>query len=219
MKKNDKNENKDKKKYTFGVAIALVIASLIFLLVVASYFRDFGKIKLSTNNKNIFTIDDLKIDDLKFKSTEKEVKASLGEPKDVKEETNGIYNYKKLSYNGLTVTLKENYADFVLVKVEVTSKNYTTSRGIKVGNKITKVLRKYKVENKEGAYLYGNYKKEVLKNSENKENIYFGVRSSENILYVNRDAIVEGSPNNIATLDIVYKNGVIKKITWSYDIN
>lgn len=219
MEKIEKNETKGKKKYVFGVIVGLIIASLAFLLIIASYFRDFGKIKLSTNSKNIFTIEDLKINDLKFKSTEKEVKASLGEPKDTKEEVDGIYKYKKLTYSGLTVTLKEYYDDFILSKIEVTSKKYTTSRGIKVGNKITKALKNYKIENKEGAYLYGNYTKDVLKDSENKENVYFGVRSSENILYVNRDAVIDGTPTNIAKLDIVYKNGVIKKITWSYDIN
>jgi len=218
MEKKNNNENTKSKKYLFGVIVGLIAASLIFLLIVASYFRDFGKIKLSTNSSNIFTVADLKLEDLKFMSTEKEILASLGDPKDIKEEVEGIYKYKKLSYSGLTLTLKEYYNDFILVKAEISSKKYTTSRGIKVGNKITKVFRKYKVENKEGAYIYGNYTKKSLKNFENKENIFFGVRSSENVLYVNRDAVVDGTPTNIAKLDIIYKNGVIKKITWSYDI-
>ena len=58
MEKIEKNETKGKKKYVFGVIVGLIIASLAFLLIIASYVRDFGKSKLSTNSKKICTIDD-----------------------------------------------------------------------------------------------------------------------------------------------------------------
>ena len=213
-------EKKEKtNKFGFGVIVGVSLLLLVALIVVASYFRDFGKIKLSTNSKKIFSISDLKIDNIGFKSTENEVTRAFGNPNKTNEETIGIYKYKIMKYDGLTLTLKENYDDFILVKVEITSKKYTSSRNIKVGNKITKALRNYRIDKKEGAYLYGNYTKKTLSDSENKENIYFGIRSSKNLLYVNRDAVTEGFPTNIAKLDIEYSNGVIKKITWSYDNN
>lgn len=218
MEKNKKNINLDNKKL-FIISLTLLIGVIVIILFASSYFRDFGKIRVSKNNKKIFTVSDLTINNLKFNSTEKQVKKELGKPK--KEETKTIndFNYKILSYDGATITLKEFYNDFSLVKVEVTSNDYVVSRKLKVGNRITKAFRSFKVEQKEGAYLYGNYKKDALTDETVKKNIYFGVRSSKNVLYVNRDAIIDNSKTNIAKLDISYKKGVIKKITWSYDIN
>ena len=65
--------------------------------------------------------------------------------------------------------------------------------------------------------MYGNYSNKVLTDEENTSNIYFGLRSSKNVLFVNRDSVVDGLVTNIAKLDIEYKHGKIKKITWSYD--
>ena len=52
---------------------------------------------------------------------------------------------------------------------------------------------------------------------ENNSNIYFGLRSDKNVLFVNRDSKVEGLITNIAKLNVEYYHGKIKKITWSYD--
>lgn len=217
MKKNNKVNKTNKRKKITMIAIAAIIVVLLFLLVLASYFRDYGKVRLSTNKKDIFTISDLTVNKLKYGDNEKTVEKVLGKPNKTKEKTESIYKYKVLSYDGLTLTLKEFYDDYALVKAEITSSKYTTSRNIKVNKKITKVFRKYKVESNRGLYMYGNYSNKVLTDEENTSNIYFGLRSSKNVLFVNRDSVVDGLVTNIAKLDIEYKHGKIKKITWSYD--
>lgn len=207
-----------KKKRIIAILLAVFIVIIIGLIVLASYFRNFGEISLLKNDRNIFDTTDLVINDLKFSDNEKTVLNSLGKPEKEDKEVIDNYEYKVLKYDGLTVYLKEYYDDYVLSKVEITSSKYSTSRDIKVGSKITNVFAKYKVENSEGAYMYGNYTNKALTEKEITSNIYYGVRSNENVLFVNRDAVVEGLPTNIAKLDIIYKNGTITKITWSYDI-
>lgn len=222
--KNKKVETKEvdsstKMKRIIGISLFAFIVILIFLIVFASYFRNFGEIRLSKNNNTIFDVSDLVINDLKYLDNENKVKDSLGKPKEEKEETIDNYEYKVLEYNGATIYLKEYYNDYVLCKVEVTSSDYKLSRDLRVGNKITKVFDRFKVENPDGAYMYGNYTNKALTEKENVSNIYFGVRSNENVMYVNRDAIIAGLPSNIAKINFVYKNGKIRSITWSYDIN
>lgn len=206
------------KKNIIFICFVAFILLLIFLIVYLSNFRNFSEITLSKNSNKIFSVKDLTINNLKYGDKESDVKKFLGNPKEEKIKLEGSYNYKILKYNGLTVTLKEYYNDFILSKVEATSSKYKFSRNIKVGNRITKVFKKYSVKNRTGAYLYGNYTNNALSEVENKNNIYFGVRSTKNVLYVNRDEVLEGIPTNIAKLDISYKNGKINKITWSYDI-
>ncbi|MBR3117155.1 MAG: hypothetical protein IKF36_04700 [Bacilli bacterium] len=224
MKDNKKKKvveflNKDVKKKRKAILLfSLMLLFVIALLVVASYFRNFAEIKLAVNEKKIFTIEDLIVNDLKYGDNEAAVTKSLGKPKSEEEKGINKYDYKILKYDGLTVYLKESYNDFVLSKVEIYSGKYETSRGLKVGSKITKVFNSFKVENSSGAYMYGNYTNKALKDSEIKDNIYYGVRSKENVLYVNRDEIIDGIPTNIAKLDIKYSNGIIKNITWSYDV-
>ena len=88
-----------------------------------------------------------------------------------------------------------------------------------MGKKITNVFKKYRVDNKNGAYIYGNYTNKSLYEKDIDGNIYYGVRSNENILFINRDSKVDNLPTNIAKLNIEYKKGIIRKITWSYDID
>lgn len=214
------SNNKSKKSMT----ILTIVLLLIFIIMIGSFilsetFKDYGKARLHKNSNKIFSIEDLKINDLKFGNTYDEVVFSLGMPKEEKEEVKNAYNYKVLIYDGLKAYLKENYDNYILVKVEITSNKYISSRNITVGNKITKLLNSYKIENKTGAYLYGNYTNNALKEPEIKNNIYFGYRTSENITYVNRESITEDTITNIAILDVTYKNGRIKSITWSYDLS
>lgn len=157
------------------------------------------------------------VDDIKYSDTEKDIIKKLGKPKKEDKIKQDIYKYKILHYNGLTLTLKENYNDYMLVKAEIESKKYKTSRDIKVGDSILNVMKKYKVQNERGTYIYGNYSTDALSDSEIKENIYFGVRSAKEVVYVNRDAKVDNNRSNIARLNISYKYGKVKKITWSYD--
>ena len=212
------NQNKINRKVKLAIGLALLVIVIVLLILIASYYKDYGKSPLNTNNNAVFNIDDLKLNNLKYGSTEKEVIDELGNPLKEKKETKDVYNYKILTYSGATVTLKENYNDFILCKVEVTSSKYILSRGVKVGKKITYVFNNFYVENPLSAYMYGNYTNKALKDKEITDNIRYGIRTSENVLYVNRDKVVDGLPIYIAKLDIQYENGTIYKITWSYDI-
>ena len=220
VKKNDiKTTQTDiniRKKMTVGLAILILF---VFVLILRStFFKNFAEMHLDTNKKEIFSIKDLTVGNLKYGNSEETVKKELGNPKSEKEKIIGQYNYKILEYNGLKVTLKENYDNYILTKVNITSNKYTGPRDLKVGNKITKAFSNFNVENSTGAYLYGNHVKEALKQKEVTENVYFGIRTSENILYVNRDDIVDWIKTNISKLDIKYSGGKINEIIWSYDI-
>ena len=215
MNKNILNSRRNK---TIFALVLILVFILLLLIFVINSFKNYGQIKLTTNKEEIFTYEDLVIDDLKYGATEEEVKKYFGSAKETIKETKGIYKYEVLVYDGVILTLKENYETYTLVKVEVTTGNISLSRGIKVGNKITKVFEKFRVENSSGAYLYGNYKKEALNDKDNKQNIYFGIRTNENVLYINKDSEVEELPTNTATLNIEYDHGTIKKIIWSYDV-
>lgn len=199
----------------FIFALILIIMLIIFF----SYLKNFGEITLKSNKKDIFSINDLTINNLKYGDYEKDVIKELGKAKSIKKVTINNYEYKILSYDGLKVYLKEYYEDYKLSKVEITSKKYYVSRKIRVGKKITNVFKKYRVDNKKGAYIYGNYTNKSLYEKDIDGNIYYGVRSNKNILFINRDSKVDNLPTNIAKLNIEYKKGVIRKITWSYDID
>lgn len=206
-----------KKNNIISIIIFISILLLIFLLIIASYFRDFGSINISKNKKDKFNISDLTVNDIKYGDSESTIITSLGYPKKEKEELIGSNKYKYFEYDGLKLTLKAHYNEYVLVKAVITSSKYKTSRKIHVNQKITKVFKRYRVDNKNGAYMYQNYSKKALNSKENTSNIYFGIRSSKNILFINRDKVIEGVPTNIAKLNIEYKKGVIKRIEWSYD--
>lgn len=209
--------SKQKQLFISYVIFALII--IIMLIVFFSYLKNFGEITLKSNKKDIFSINDLTINNLKYGDYEKDVIKELGKAKSIKKETINNYEYKILSYDGLIVYLKEYYEDYKLSKVEITSKKYYASRKIRVGKKITNVFKKYRVDNKKGAYIYGNYTNKSLYEKDIDGNIYYGVRSNENILFINRDSKVDNLPTNIAKLNIEYKKGIIRKITWSYDID
>ena len=94
---------------------------------------------------------------------------------------------------------------------------YKVSRNIKVNDKIIKTIKKFKVENKKGTYLYGNYSVDALNEEEIKDTIYLGIRNDKEVVYINRDALVGDTVSNISRLNISYKYGKITKISWSYD--
>ena len=198
--------------------IFIFISALLLLVLISGVFGTFNNIKVRKNKNNIFSVSDLTLGNLKFSDTEDTIVKELGKPNKTEDKKDDIYSYKVYYYNGLTLTLKENYKDYILVKAEITSSRYKTSRGIKVGNKILKVMKKYRVDNTKGTYLYGNYTVDALSNNEIKDNVYFGVRGTEEVVYINKDASVDGKPSNIARLNIGYSHGRVNKITWSYDV-
>lgn len=203
------------KKMTFILAIVLILIALAALL--SSIFGNFNSTRLHVNNKKIFDISDLTINNLKFGSTEEEVKSEFGEPKKISKDFKNNYEYKIYEYDGLTLTLKENYNDFILVKTEVTSNKYKLSRNIRVKSKISSAVKKYNISISKGNYIYKNYNIEALNERVIDDNIYLAIRNSKKVVYYNRDAVVDGVKNNTATLEFDYKFGRINKIIWSYD--
>lgn len=207
----------DKKQGIFLIIVGVIVI-LSLLLILSGLFGNFESVKLKKNNKEIFTITDLTVNDLKFLSTSEEIKKELGKPKSTKDFKKNNYKYVEYYYSGLKLTLKENYNDYVLVGAEITSKKYKTGRNIKVGDKTLNVINKFKVEYENGNYIYKNYTIDALNDNLVKDNAYFSYRDSKEIRYYNKDAVIEGNPTNIAELKFNYRLGRINKITWSYDI-
>lgn len=211
MLKKEKNQ-----KRIFVVAVIIVIL-LSLLLIISRNFGTFSNVSVRKNNKKIFTIEDLTVNNVKLHDTQKDIEKEFGKPKEEKTKTEGNYKYKVLYYDGIKFTLKENYSSFILNKVEITSGKYKINRNIKVGNRILGVIKKFKVSNNIGTYLYGNKTVDALDDPQIKEEIYVGVRSNEEVVYVYKDANVNSLPTNIARLNISYKHGKVSKIIWSYD--
>ena len=222
MKKNEKKTKKTieqelKRDKLILKITSIIIVILLILLLASRNYREFDTVMVSKNNNKIFSMSDLVIDGVKYGTSEKEVKKKFGTP--VKEDkiTKDKYSYKILEYKGLKLTLKENYSDYMLTKVELTNNKYKVSRNIKVNDKIIKTIKKFKVENKKGTYLYGNYSVDALNEEEIKDTIYLGIRNDKEVAYINRDALVGDTVSNISRLNISYKYGKITKISWSYD--
>ena len=221
MEKNKKKkktiEQELKRDKIMLVITSLVIVILLSLLVASRNYRDFSAINIKTNNKTIFSISDLTINNLKYGDNEEKVLKELGTPIKESNKTRDKYSYKELEYNNLKITLRENYDDYILTGVEIKSDKYVINRNIKIGNSIVKTMKKFKVENKSGQYLYGNYSIGSLSDKEIADTIYFGVRNNKKVVYVNKDASVNDMSSNISKLTLDYKKGKITKITWSYD--
>ena len=214
MAKNVKNL--DKKQIIF-LSVVGIIVIISLLLILSGLFGNFENVRLGKNNKEIFTIKDLTVNNLGFLSTANDIEKELGKPKKVKEITKNNYQYKEYYYSGLKLTLKENYSDYVLVGADITSNKYKIGRNIKVGNSILSAIKKFKVEYSEGNYIYKNYTIDALNDNLVKDNAYFSYRNAKEVRYYNKDAVVDGYPTNIAELKLEYKFGKVSKIIWSYD--
>lgn len=211
-------KSKKKRDYIKILKISIIVVVILGIVsIILGNYKDYTEVKLRKNNKTIFSIADLKVDGLKYGDMEKDIKKKIGKPEKEKKIKKDIYEYKELYYNGMTLTLRENYDDFMLVKAEVTGRDYNVSRDIRIGNKIKSVMNKFNVENEIGTYIYGNYSIDALDESEITGTIYQGIRDKENVIYINRDSKVDGEKVNIAKMVIKYKKGRVKKITWSYD--
>lgn len=222
MKKNEKKTKKTieqelKRDKLILKITSIIIVILLILLLASRNYREFDTVMVSKNNNKIFSMSDLVIDGVKYGTSEKEVKKKFGTPAKEDKTTKDKYSYKILEYKGLKLTLKENYSEYMLTGVEVTNNKYTVSRNIKVNDKIIKTIKKFKVENKKGTYLYGNYSVDALNEEEIKDTIYLGIRNDKEVVYINRDALVGDTVSNISRLNISYKYGKITKISWSYD--
>ena len=202
----------------FVITIIVLVFLLGTAIVIAQFFEDFENVRIRKSNKTIFTSSDLTISKLSYNTNEKEIKKNFKKlKKETTYEENG-YKYKKLEYKKLTLTLKENYDDFVLCKVETTSRKYLFSRNIRVGDSINKTARKYRVEKSKGNYLYGNYTMDALNNNETDKQIYFGVRTKDKLMYLNRDNVENRKYSYISKITFDVKHGKVSKISWSYDI-
>ena len=208
----------DKKQIIF-LSVVGIIVIISLLLILSGVFGNYENVKLKKNEKEIFTIEDLKINNIKVLTSKEEIEKELGKPKRVKEIEKNNYKYIEYYYRGLKLTLKENYESYALVGAEITTGRYKIGRNVKVGNKVLNVINKYKVEEAEGNYIYKNYTIDALNDNLVKDNAYFGYRNSKEIRYYNKDAVIEGCPTNKAELKFNYRFGRISKITWSYDSN
>lgn len=222
MKKNEKKTKKTieqelKRDKLILKITSIIIVILLILLLASRNYREFDTVMVSKNNNKIFSMSDLVIDGVKYGTSEKEVKKKFGTPVKEDKTTKDKYSYKILEYKGLKLTLKENYSEYMLTGVEVTNNKYKVSRNIKVNDKIIKTIKKFKVENKKGTYLYGNYSVDALNEEEIKDTIYLGIRNDKEVVYINRDALVGDTVSNISRLNISYRYGKITKISWSYD--
>ena len=223
-----KNVKKLDKKQIILLSVVGIIVIISLLLIVSGLFGNFENVRLKKNNNEIFTIADLSVNNLKFLSTKEEIEKELGKPKSTKEFTKKEitivknftkkeYKYIEYYYSGLKLTLRENYGDYALVGAEISSSKYKIGRNIKVGNKVLKVINKFKVEYETGNYIYRNYTIDSLNDNLVKDNAYFSYRNNNEIRYYNKDAVIEGNPTNIAELKLSYRFGRINKIIWSYD--
>ena len=212
-----KNVKKLDKKQIILLSVVGIIVIISLLLIVSGLFGNFENVRLKKNNNEIFTIADLSVNNLKFLCTKEEIEKELGKPKSTKEFTKKEYKYIEYYYSGLKLTLRENYGDYALVGAEISSSKYKIGRNIKVGNKVLKVINKFKVEYETGNYIYRNYTIDSLNDNLVKDNAYFSYRNNNEIRYYNKDAVIEGNPTNIAELKLSYRFGRINKIIWSYD--
>lgn len=215
-----KNKIKIAKKDLKILLSIIVLVFLIFLIIYVRNFRNFAEVRLGTNKKDIFTISDLTINNLKYSSTEDDVVKSLGKPSKSESMSANGFEYKILRYKDLNITLREYYDNYILVGVETTSNKYKMARGLKVGSNINRVFNKYKIDYKSSNYLYGNYKYEEMMDKEINENIYMGIRTKSKVSYYNMDPRSEDDTfplTNLAKIEFEYKNGNVTKITWSYD--
>lgn len=218
MAKNEKKENKiTKQRKIFSVVVGLIVL-ISLLLIISGLFGNFLKVKLKTNKKEIFNISDLTVGNLEFGATENDVLKEYGEPNKKEEIVKNNYQYKVYYYKGLTLTLKEHYNNYTLVKAEITSSKYKTSRKVKVGDKILNTINKYNVSIRQGNYIYKNYSYDALNNKAVKDEVFLGIRNDNEVRYYIRYAYVEDAPNNVAVLSFKYKFGKIKSIVWSYDV-
>lgn len=215
-----KKRIKDLRVETYKLILVIsIIFILIFavLLIIGKNTKDYRDVVLKKNKNTIFSISDLTVNDFEYTESEKTIEKKLGKPNKEKEYEKYNFKYKKLYYKGLTLTLRENYDDYMLIGAEITNNKYKMNRNIKVGENILKVIKKFKVDNKEGTYLYGNYSVNALNAKEITSTIYLGVRGKKEVSYVYRDQVIEDQRTNIARLTISYKRGEVKKVTWIYD--
>ena len=77
MEKNKKKkktiEQELKRDKIILVITSIIIVILLSLLVISRNYRDFSSINIKTNNKTIFSISDLTINDLKYGDNEEKV--------------------------------------------------------------------------------------------------------------------------------------------------
>ena len=59
---------------------------------------------------------------------------------------------------------------------------------------------------------------DALNNNETDKQIYFGVRTKDKLMYLNRDNVVNGKYSYISKITFDVKHGKVSKISWSYDI-
>ena len=101
----------EKRNIIFIVSLVLVIV-LSILLHIVNANRDYTNVVLRKNKNTIFSVSDLKVDEVAYSDKEKTIIKKYGNPSKTKKYTKNFYRYKKLYYNGITFVLREFYNDY-----------------------------------------------------------------------------------------------------------
>lgn len=205
----------------FQIIICLVIAIIIYLiLIIITNSNNFKNKTLNANTNSIFTINDLSINNSKYKDILNSVVTEFGTPNKVEEFKDNKINYKTYYYDGLELTFKEEQEEFILMKVKLTSKDYTISRNIKIGDNINNVMNKFLIINEKGSYLYGNYTENNINGKKVKENIYYGKREKNIVYYLYMEEPYKKEyasyNDDIVTLTFKVSYNKVKEIEWIY---
>ena len=74
-------KSKKKRDYIKILKISIIVVVILGIVsIILGNYKDYTEVKLRKNNKTIFSIADLKVDDLKYGDMEKEVKKKIGKP-------------------------------------------------------------------------------------------------------------------------------------------
>ena len=74
-------KSKKKRDYIKILKISIIVVVILGIVsIILGNYKDYTEVKLSKNNKTIFSIADLKVDDLKYGDMEKDIKKKIGKP-------------------------------------------------------------------------------------------------------------------------------------------
>ena len=91
-------KSKKKRDYIKILKISIIVVVILGIVsIILGNYKDYTEVKLRKNNKTIFSIADLKVDDLKYGDMEKDIKKKIGKPEKEKSYKNLTDFHKKFS--------------------------------------------------------------------------------------------------------------------------
>ncbi len=116
----------------------------------------------------------------------------------------GVVRWLKQEIDELSVIW--NYSNGMILKLETTSPNWVTKRGIKVGDSISKVLEQYAFDSKVTYYNFETKEQTII--SEKTNPLLFLREDNEGILVYIANMVAE----EIMNIRFTQQNGIISKI-------